>query len=141
MRVVHETSFGIIPLRLLEKTMWNVFLILHKRGNHWGFPKGKANPGEDPMGSAARELLEETGLEVEEFLQTEPIQEEYTFYRPQTKVIKKVSYFPALVSGAFLLQPEEIRDGTWLTFEQAEEQLSFLEAKKICKQIQILVSP
>lgn len=33
-------------------------------GNRWDFPKGKAEPGEDHLVAAKRELHEETGLEL-----------------------------------------------------------------------------
>lgn len=128
-----QESFGIIPLRFNHQ--WEIFIILHKQGNHWGFPKGKSLPKEDPKESAIRELQEETGLHVEHFLQEEPIKEEYTFYSRGQKVYKKVSYFPAIVSGALLLQPEEIRDGKWLSIEEAKELLTFEEAKMICERV------
>ena len=132
-----EESFGIIPLRHTGDE-WTVFIILHKHGNHWGFPKGKGDHGEHPLESAKRELKEETGLTVEKLLQEEPISEEYTFYRHSKKVQKNVHYFPAIVSGALLLQPEEIRDGKWLPFQEAQEQLTFEEAKKVCRKIEEL---
>ena len=136
MKRIAEESFGIIPLRHSGKE-WSVFVILHKHGNHWGFPKGKPeHDQEHPRESAARELKEETGLDVEKFLQEEPISEAYTFFRPGEKVEKKVHYFPAIVSGALLLQPEEIRDGKWMSFEEAIQQLTFDEAKRICTYIQ-----
>lgn len=138
MALIQEKSFGIIPLRYSNHE-WNVFIILHKQGNHWSFPKGKANKGEEPIKSAERELLEETGLKIERFIREEPFMEEYTFYRSIEKVIKQVFYFPALVSGAFILQPEEIRDGKWVTFEQAMHQLSFDETKNICQRVKHLV--
>lgn len=135
MESMHEESFGIIPLRHFGN-QWEVFLILHKHGNHWGFPKGKGDHGEEPLESATRELKEETGLVVEKLLPMEPISEEYSFYRGGKKVRKRVHYFPAIVSGALLLQPEEIRDGKWLPFQEAYFQLTFDEAKKICSKIQ-----
>lgn len=135
---VNEESFGIIPLRRLDEE-WQVFVILHRHGNHWGFPKGKADPGETAQDSAKRELHEETGLKIEKFILQEPISEEYTFYRQKQKVHKKTHYFPAIVSGSLLLQPEEIRDGKWLSFREAYFQLTFEEAKKICLKIEELV--
>lgn len=135
MELIREESFGIIPLRHLNDE-WEIFLILHKQGNHWGYPKGKADEGEEPLESAKRELKEETGLKVEQLLQEESISEEYTFYRNGKKVLKQVHYYPAIVSGALFLQPDEIRDGKWLSFEEAYYQLTFEEAKQICLKIQ-----
>jgi len=139
MTIANEESFGIVPLRHTGDE-WTVFVILHKHGNHWGFPKGKADDGELPFESAKRELEEETGLVVEKLLQEEPITEQYSFYRSNQKIQKKVHYFPAIVSGALLLQPEEIRDGKWLTFSDAEKQLTFAEAKKLCRKIEELTN-
>jgi len=135
MAIVNEESFGIIPLRH-SGDEWSVLIILHKHGNHWGFPKGKPDEGEAPIESAIRELEEETGLKVERLLQEDPIVESYTFYRGKDKVYKIVSYFPGVVSGALLLQPEEIRDGKWVHIEEANEVLTFQEAKNICDKVQ-----
>ena len=132
-----EKSYGIIPLRHSEDK-WNVFIILHKMGNHWGFPKGHADEGETPYEAAVRELLEETGLKVEKSLLTDPISESYTFSRKGTDVLKQVYYYPAIVSGAFLLQPEEIRDGKWVPIEDANDLLTFDEAKKILAKVKAL---
>lgn len=134
MDVVNEASFGIIPLRRSEN-QWSVFLILHKYGNHWGFPKGKGDEGETPAQSAVRELREETGLKVERLVEMDPISESYTFYREGKEVCKSVTYFPAIVSGALLLQTEEIRDGRWVPIEEANALLTFQEARAICDRV------
>ena len=124
-------SFGIVPLQKINGA-WHVFLILHKEGHHWGFPKGRKNPGEDALQAAKRELFEETGLQVVKLLCEEPLIENYQFRHQRRLQHKKVCYYIAEVAGAIRLQPEEIREGKWLTLDQAREALSFPEAKAIC---------
>jgi bis(5'-nucleosidyl)-tetraphosphatase len=134
MTVIEEESFGVVPLSE-QKGEWKVFLILHKEGNHWGFPKGRKNPGETPIEAAAREVEEETGLKVVRFLKEIPFTETYKFRRRGTVISKSVHYFPALVSGEFIPQEEEIREGKWLSLKDAMNQLSFKEAKSVCKEV------
>ncbi len=132
--MVEEVSFGVIPL-MKDNAAWQVFLILHKSGNHWGFPKGHANGNETPQESATRELKEETGLTVERFLQTEPLIEQFQFRKKGVWVSKKVYFFPALVSGTPQLQLEEVREGMWVPLHKATEVLSFKEGRTICNQL------
>ncbi|MFS8563773.1 MAG: NUDIX domain-containing protein [Rhabdochlamydiaceae bacterium] len=132
MRVVQEESFGIIPL-IWRQSHWHVLLVLHQKGKHWAFPKGHGNPGESPLQSAERELKEETGLNVDSVLQDDPLVEKYRFYRKQEIIQKKVSYFPAIVSGDLILQEEEIQDAKWVLLEEAVSHLFFNESKSMCK--------
>ena len=55
-----EASFGIIPIR--QTPDGRRYLLVQHRKGHWGFPKGKAEPGEQPLETALRELAEETGI-------------------------------------------------------------------------------
>jgi 8-oxo-dGTP pyrophosphatase MutT (NUDIX family) len=128
-----EESYGVLPFRK-ERGKWRVLLILHLHGNHWGFPKGKSDEGENPQESATRELLEETGLSVSSFLTKKPLEEHYEFSRKGARVAKTVHYFPALVEGSLALQTNEVRAAKWATLEEALEQLTFDEAKKLCKE-------
>ena len=123
-------SFGIIPLRKIDGE-WKVFLILHKEGHHWGFPKGRKNPGEDHFQAAQRELLEETGLRISKLLQTDPVVENYGFRHQGNPKQKRVYYFIAEVEGEIVLQPEEIREGKWFLLAEALEILSFAQARTI----------
>lgn len=129
-----ECSYGIIPFSKQDGE-WKVFVILHTRGNHWGFPKGHAEENESPQETARRELEEETGLVVEEFLLSAPISEHYTFVRNGKKTHKTASYFPALVSGSSSLQLAEIQEGQWLPFEKAMKQLTFSEGRALFNQV------
>jgi 8-oxo-dGTP pyrophosphatase MutT (NUDIX family) len=124
-------SFGVIPLKKIDG-VWYVFLILHKEGHHWGFPKGRKNPKEPALEAAKRELFEETGLQITKLLNLDPLVENYSFRRLKKLQRKRVLYFIAEVEGEIRLQPEEIREGKWLTLEAAKEALSFAEAKSLC---------
>jgi bis(5'-nucleosidyl)-tetraphosphatase len=131
--MVTVESFGVVPFRQ-DAGVWQVLLILHKQGNHWGFPKGKANPGETPLQSASRELKEEVGLEISELLSPVPVMERYQFRHKREKIFKIVQYFPALVRGELHLQEEEIRDAKWLPFNEALDRLSFKEARHVLRE-------
>ncbi len=131
--MIKVESFGIVPF-LKEEGTWKVLLILHREGNHWGFPKGKANPGETPLQSATRELKEETGLIVSDVLLQQPMIEQYQFRRKRQFIVKTVQYFPAFVEGSLNLQEEEIRDAKWMTIPEALQQLTFKEARHILQE-------
>lgn len=123
------TSFGIIPFRKL-KGKWQVLLIQHLNGQHWGFPKGRAEKTETAQETAARELKEETGLRVQQFLSQEPFTERY-YDQEKTKT---VSYFPALVTGVLECQLDEIVQARWFGLDEAIKQISFPESQNIFKQ-------
>ena len=127
-------SFGIIPLKR-DGQGWKVLLILHREGNHWGFPKGRSEAGEEPLQAAVRELKEETGLETEEVLRPEPFIEKYQFRHKFKTISKTVHYFAASVSGKLHLQEEEIRDSKWVDLNDATDCLTFKEAKNLCQQV------
>ena len=112
-----------------------VFLILHKSGNYWSFPKGHKEEGETPRQTAIRELKEETGLDVVEFLPCKPFSEEYSFMREGVKVHKKVEYFLAFVSKDVSLQKKEILDGKWFTIEQAVQVMTFPQSRSLCEKL------
>ena len=132
--VVEEVAYGIIPLRQ-ESSEWQVLLVLHREGNHWAFPKGKGNPGENSLDAAKRELKEETGLAILELLRTDPFVDRYQFQRAGSPVSKNVHYFPAIVTGTLKLQVEEIADAKWVSLKEADTVLTFQEAKNICRSI------
>ncbi len=122
------TSFGIIPFRKL-KGKWQVLLIQHLNGQHWGFPKGRAEKAETAQEAAIRELKEETGLSIEQFLSLEPFTESYY---DQEKP-KTVSYFSAFVIGTLKCQPDEILQAKWFDLDEAMKQISFPESKNVFK--------
>lgn len=118
-----DASYGIIPLSKASGR-WDVLLVQLHEG-HWGFPKGHADPGEQPLDAAQRELREETGLKVQRLLSETPIVESYFFTRNHKKIFKTVSYFFAEVSGKLHTQPEEIKAAKWVPIEHVDNELTF----------------
>lgn len=133
--MIHEESFGVIPLTQ-ARGRWEVFLIQHKGGRYWGFPKGHAESGETAEQTARRELKEETNLEIIRLLQKEPLIEQYIFSKERRRVSKKVSYFIAEVGGTVQLQQEEINDGKWIPFPEAIDQVTHQEGKNILIEVE-----
>lgn len=138
--MILDESFGIIPLRRRADDVWEVFLILHKSGHHWSFPKGhKDHAGEEAFAAAERELLEETGLRIVNKFPFPALQETYEFRHHGGRVRKTVQYFAAEVAGEPVLQPEEIRDGRWVALTDASKLLTFKEAQAICARVMQLL--
>jgi 8-oxo-dGTP pyrophosphatase MutT (NUDIX family) len=134
MKQRQEESFGIIPLSKKEG-QWHVFLIQHRAGRYWGFPKGHAEPNETPLQAALRELKEETSLECITLMRETPLEEQYYFQVEGKRIFKRVAYFVAEVSGEVVLQKEEINDGIWVPFPEAIDKVTHLEGKSILTEV------
>ncbi len=129
-----DESFGVVPLQHKDGR-WEVFLIKHKHGRYWGFPKGHAESGETRQATAMRELKEETNLDVVRFLEGEPLMEKYNFMLAGSRIYKRVYYFMAEVAGEIALQKHEISDGIWLPLPEALQKLTHPEGKAILTQV------
>ena len=62
---LYEKSCGAVVYRVEGRTV-RFLVVKNKNGRHWGFPKGHMEYGESERQTALREVLEETGLQVEE---------------------------------------------------------------------------
>jgi bis(5'-nucleosidyl)-tetraphosphatase len=131
---IKEKSYGIIPLRRQIEEKWEVFIVQHHSG-HWAFPKGHAEVGENSKQAAERELMEETGLSVQDYLSEKIFIENYFFTFEKKLIQKTVEYFLASVTGQVVLQVQEINAGRWVLLEEAIPCLTFLEGQKICKEV------
>lgn len=132
--MLKDKSFGIIPLSH-QNGRWEVFLIQHRHGKYWGFPKGHAERSESPEETAYRELKEETQLEPVRLLQKEPLTEQYHFTKEGRRIFKEVYYFIAEVKGHAEIEKNEISDGVWLPLGEAHEKVTHPEGKAILAQV------
>ena len=118
----YEKSCGAVVFRRLNGGI--VYLIvLNRKGDsigHWGFPKGHIETGETELETAAREILEETGLRVN-FI------EGFRYvvnYSPRAGVNKDAVYFLAQSKESkVVIQKSEIASYRWLSYNNAIKKL------------------
>lgn len=84
---------GTDPVRAAGGVVWRrtpdgveVVVVHRPRYDDWSFPKGKLEPGEDFVGAAWREVLEETGLVCELGDELPPVA--YTDHRGRPKIVR-----------------------------------------------------
>ncbi len=118
---LYESSCGAVVYRAINGET-RYLLIKNRRSANWGFPKGHIEQGETREETAAREVLEETGIHITiipDFVSTS----EYTI---QGRVEKSVTIFLASTNDTQTkIQREEIEDYVWLNYEKALETLKF----------------
>ena len=132
---MQDRSFGVIPL-VEDQGEYKLIILQHSNGGFWGFPKGHAENGEEPYEAAKRELFEETGLEVVKLLDQHPLVERYSFTKQETKVYKEILFFICLVEGDIEIDGKEILDHRLCTLLEAENLLTYKEAKLLLHQVQ-----
>jgi 8-oxo-dGTP pyrophosphatase MutT (NUDIX family) len=161
-RPAKEHSYGIIPFRYITPiapgatrpipTSSNTQILLIKQRtplselpSFWTFPKGHGEEGDaSNIATAIRELYEETGLVITEdnilFEEKEGLLERYT--NPVKGWIKEVRYWIGLVSDARVvgeadialkIQEKEVGDARWVSWEDAENLITFQKMKDILR--------
>jgi len=120
--VVNEKSCGAVVYRKYHGNT-EVLLVKHIKSGYWSFPKGHVENDETESETAAREIFEETGLEV--FVDTGF--RETVMYSLRHDIKKTVVYFVArLKKNAELVpQSEEISEIRWVEIDKAYPFLSF----------------
>jgi len=121
---------GIILYNQHDKTY---LVIQHSNfsGGHWGFPKGAVEPGESVRDAAIREVHEEVGIKVVDLEDFEKLNTyEPHYYEGK---LKEVHYFLAYTQEKGVMDPWELQDMQWLTFDDAIEKLQYDRDKEILK--------
>ena len=106
-------------------------LLRHRSGGHWGFPKGRIEPGESDLQAALREAREESGIEMIDKVPFFRTVSSYSFPRGGKKVRKKVVYFLGRVSQKGMVLSKEHSEGLWLGFPEARDTLTYPEAREV----------
>lgn len=113
------------------------YLILFQHGSKtWSLPKGHIESGESERQTAAREVLEETGLTVT--LHTDF--RETVFYRTAAVSEKQVVVFLAEKKGTLAVRAEEIERFVWADQAQAAQLLPQAGYDRILKKAACLIN-
>ncbi|MCR4672721.1 MAG: NUDIX domain-containing protein [Lachnospiraceae bacterium] len=104
------------------------FLLIKQKKGFWSFPKGHVEGEESEHETAAREIREETGLNVafqQGFRESES-------YCPRPGVWKQVVFMLArYLDGELRIQEEELMDAGWFTEEEALRMITFENSREI----------
>lgn len=132
LRCLYETSSGAIVYRNIGGVI-RYLLIKNKRSEHWGFPKGHLEKGEDAIDAARREVLEEAGIHICIHDGFEMVSE----YKIRDIIDKRVSVFVGTTNDdRTVIQKSEIDDYVWLTYDKALNNLKFANDKRILEKAQ-----
>ncbi len=126
-----EESFGVIVF-CIKNGNKEVLLV---KTDHWGFPKGHAEGGEDGFVAAIREVKEETGISAEVPDMTQVLQEEYEIRREGFTTKKTVTYWVGKGQGTPTPQEGEIIEVGWFLVDNALKLLTHESARNILKSL------
>lgn len=133
-----EKSCGILLFRVKDGI--NLYLVLHYPGGHWDLAKGHVEAGESEHQTAARELLEETGIADFEFVKNFREEISYKYRRRNRPSHKQVVFFLAKTDLEDIRLSHEHHGFMWLPYEAAYNKLTFENARKVLKKAEELLS-
>jgi 8-oxo-dGTP pyrophosphatase MutT (NUDIX family) len=109
------------------------FLLLHYVKNHWDFPKGHIEKGENEIKAALRELKEETGIDKIDIMPFFRETSEY-YFRDETRLNHKtvVFYIGKTHDSNVTISDEHIAYA-WLPFDKALAQITYKNSKDLLK--------
>ena len=138
-RAKEETSAGGVVFRMAEGAP--LFLLIRDSYRNWGFPKGHLEAGEQPEGAAVREVSEETGLS--DLSLRGLIDTIDWHFRFRGRLIHKICHFFLMETAEFSTSPQRAEGITacrWLSFDEAEELISYANARDVLRKARALVT-
>lgn len=125
-----ERAAGAVLFR--EEGGRRLYLLLrHKQGGHWGFAKGRIEPGEGTRDAALREIREETGIEGIAFVDGVCVESTYSVHRNARALRKTVTYYAARAGGDAIRLSHEHTDARWVSAVDALSILTHAESRRV----------
>lgn len=120
-----EFSSGGIVIRREDNDIF--VLLIRDSYSRWTWPKGKIDEGESPSDAAIREIKEETGVNARII---KKIGQTQYYYKLNNVLIFKTVYIYLCETRDTVLkiQYSEIKEGKWLTPEEALKTLEYKDA-------------
>ena len=98
------------------------FLIIKMLNGNWGFPKGHTEDQETDIQTAIREVMEETGINIEILDRFK----KSIKYIPFPEVLKKVIFFIGITEEEKVtIDKDEIEDYMWCSYEEALKMITY----------------
>jgi bis(5'-nucleosidyl)-tetraphosphatase len=129
--MIYERSSGAIMASIKKDSNEEEFLLLHHTAGHWDFPKGNIEVGEDESGAARREIFEETGIQVVNFLEGFRKKIEYQYMRGETLIQKEVIFHIIRTDTRKIILSSEHIGYVWENYDNAVKKLTYVNAKRL----------
>lgn len=109
------------------------YLLLRYGGGNWGFPKGHVEHGETDLQAAHREVMEETGIPIDQQRLLEGFEDDtdYKFRRGRVLVEKDVRFFLMESATRDVRISHEHSAFAWLPYPEALKRVSFEGPRRI----------
>lgn len=133
-------AYGGAPWRATPPDV-EVLLVHRPRYGDWSLPKGKLDPGEEPLTCALREVEEETRVrcEVGEVLGTVCYTEQEK--HKETSVLKEVTFFEMRPLTSRSRTPDdEVDDMRWLSLGAARELCTYPTDRQMLDALEALLA-
>jgi 8-oxo-dGTP pyrophosphatase MutT (NUDIX family) len=137
-RVREETSAGGVVFRVDGGAA--LYLLIRDSYKNWGFPKGHLENGERPEVAAVREVSEETGLS--DLAIRGLIDTINWHFRFRGRLIHKICHFYLMETATSETSPQRAEGITacrWLPFDEAEELISYANARDVLRKARGIV--
>jgi len=114
-------------------------LLVNQRGTSWSLPKGHVDPGEDPLQTAIREIMEESGVLELQFLRTLGA---YGRYKIGLNTDEDKSEWKVLIVFLFKTHQNDLKpqdphnpEARWVKVDEVEDLLTHPKDKAFYKSI------
>ncbi len=124
-----QRSAGVLPR--FEAPSGRRWLLLLYPAGHWGFPKGHLEAGESDRQAAARELGEETRLELNRWDDWFRRKISYDFRYNDVLIHKTVVYFAGPVGNRAVRLSHEHEEYEWLSDREALRRTTYDEERNV----------
>lgn len=129
--MIYERSSGAIMASIKKDSNEEEFLLLYHTAGHWDFPKGNIEVGEDELVAARREIFEETGIQVVNFLEGFRKKIEYQYTRGETLIQKEVIFHIIRTDTRKIILSNEHIGYVWENYDNAVKKLTYMNAKSL----------
>jgi 8-oxo-dGTP pyrophosphatase MutT (NUDIX family) len=133
-RVAREISAGGLVVRRMRGRAWLAVIEPQGRAGMVALPKGIVDRGEEPAGTAVREVREETGVDARLVEQLPTIR--YVYQRGGMRIFKVVSFFLLRYRGGRIgeippAMAREVARAWWIPLEEAPRRLSYRGEREV----------